>query len=77
MVGIKGFPTIKVFVLGKPPVDYQGTRDVKPIAEIALQQVKALLKERLKGKASGGSTEKSKPSASIELNSRNFDDMVL
>ncbi|KAI5653278.1 hypothetical protein M9H77_30465 [Catharanthus roseus] len=75
--GIKGFPTIKVFVPGKPPIDYQGARDVKPIAEFTLQQVKALLKERLNGKASGGSTEKFEPSASIELNSRNFDDMVL
>lgn len=38
--GIKGFPTIKVFAPGKPPVDYQGARDVKPIAEFALQQVR-------------------------------------
>ena len=37
--GIRGFPTIKVFAPGKPPVDYQGARDVKPIAEFALQQV--------------------------------------
>lgn len=37
--GIKGFPTIKVFVNGKGPVDYMGARDVKPIAEFALQQV--------------------------------------
>jgi hypothetical protein len=28
-----------VFAPGKPPVDYQGARDVKPIAEFALQQV--------------------------------------
>jgi protein disulfide-isomerase A6 len=37
--GIRGFPTIKVFVPGNPPVDYQGARDVKPIAEYALKQV--------------------------------------
>jgi hypothetical protein len=37
--GIKGFPTIKVFSPGKPPVDYQGARDVKPIVEFALSQV--------------------------------------
>ncbi|CAH1444761.1 unnamed protein product [Lactuca virosa] len=48
--GIKGFPTIKVFVPGKPPVDYQGAREAKPIAEFALKQVKALLKDRLSGK---------------------------
>ncbi|PIN09134.1 Thioredoxin/protein disulfide isomerase [Handroanthus impetiginosus] len=75
--GIRGFPTIKVFVPGKPPVDYQGARDVKPIVEFALQQVKALLKERLDGKSAGGSSQKSEPSASVELNSRNFDELVL
>uniref|UniRef100_A0A0D9XED3 protein disulfide-isomerase n=1 Tax=Leersia perrieri TaxID=77586 RepID=A0A0D9XED3_9ORYZ len=83
--GIRGFPTIKVFVPGKPPVDYQGARDVKPIVEFALQQVKSLLRDRLNGKTSGGSggktsggsSEKSEPSASIELNSRNFDELVI
>ncbi|KAI4305726.1 hypothetical protein L6164_029074 [Bauhinia variegata] len=75
--GIRGFPTIKVFAPGKPPVDYQGARDVKPIAEFALQQIKSLLKERLSGKTSGGSSEKSEPSASVELNSGNFDELVL
>ncbi|CAK9134759.1 unnamed protein product [Ilex paraguariensis] len=75
--GIQGFPTIKVFVPGKPPQDYQGARDVKPIAEFALQQIKALLKERLNGKAAGGSSEKSEISASVELNSRNFDELVV
>ncbi|KAK0589394.1 hypothetical protein LWI29_013641 [Acer saccharum] len=75
--GIKGFPTIKVFAPGKPPVDYQGARDVKPIAEFALQQIKAILKERLNGKASGGSSDKSESNASVELNSGNFDELVL
>ncbi|AES99809.1 protein disulfide isomerase-like 2-3 [Medicago truncatula] len=77
--GIRGFPTIKVFSPGKPPVDYQGARDVKPIAEFALQQVKALLKERLNGKATGGSNEKkeSTASSSVELNSSNFDELVI
>ncbi|KAM7503692.1 hypothetical protein LguiB_002596 [Lonicera macranthoides] len=40
-------------------------------------KIKALLKERLSGKATGGSSEKSEPSASVELNSRNFDGLVL
>ncbi|XP_044465301.1 protein disulfide isomerase-like 2-3 [Mangifera indica] len=75
--GIRGFPTIKVFVPGKPPVDYQGARDVKPIAEFALQQIKGLLKERLGGKTTGGSSDKSEPNASVELNSQNFDELVL
>ncbi|KAK9155504.1 hypothetical protein Sjap_002984 [Stephania japonica] len=75
--GIRGFPTIKVFAPGKPPVDYQGAREVKPIAEFALQQVKALLKDRLNGKTTGGSTQKNEPSASVELNSKNFDELVI
>nr|XP_016490793.1 PREDICTED: protein disulfide isomerase-like 2-3 [Nicotiana tabacum] len=75
--GIRGFPTIKVFAPGKPPVDYQGAREAKPIAEFALQQIKTLLKERVHGKATGGSSESSEPSASVELNSRNFDEKVL
>ncbi|KAG5545663.1 hypothetical protein RHGRI_017969 [Rhododendron griersonianum] len=75
--GIKGFPTIKVFVPGKPPVDYQGARDVKPIAEFALQQVKTLLKDRLHGKDTGGSSEKSESTASVELTSHNFDELVV
>ncbi|OAY35052.1 protein disulfide isomerase-like 2-3 [Manihot esculenta] len=74
--GIQGFPTIKVFVPGKPPVDYQGQREVKPIAEFALQQIKTVLKERINGKSTGGSSEKSE-SASVQLNSRNFDELVL
>ena len=43
-------------------------------------QIKALLKDRLNGKATGGSSEKSEksePSVSVELNSHNFDDLVL
>ncbi|WOL08851.1 protein disulfide isomerase-like 2-3 isoform X2 [Canna indica] len=83
--GIQGFPTIKVFSPGKPPVDYQGARDVKPIAEFALKQVKVLLKERLdgkssrdsNGKSSGDSSEKTEPSASIALTSQNFDELVI
>ncbi|CAA6673893.1 unnamed protein product [Spirodela intermedia] len=66
--GIQGFPTIKVFSPGKPPVDYQGARDVKPIAEFALKQME---------KQTGGSSEKVETTASIELNSQNFDDLVL
>ncbi|KAI3928540.1 hypothetical protein MKW98_024141 [Papaver atlanticum] len=75
--GIKGFPTIKVFFPGKPPVDYQGARDAKAIVDFASKQVKALINERLNGKtSSGGSSKKKEPSASVELNSKNFDDMV-
>lgn len=42
-------------------------------------QVKALLKERLNGKATGGSNEKKETTASssVELNSSNFDELVI
>ncbi|XP_050206842.1 protein disulfide-isomerase like 2-2-like [Mercurialis annua] len=78
--GIKGFPTIKVFASGKPPVDYQGARDAKSISAFVLKQIRVLLKERLDGKSTGGSSEKSErsaASASVELNSSNFDDLVV
>lgn len=42
-----------------------------------LVQIKALLKERLSGKATGGSSEKSEISSSVELTSSNFDELVL
>jgi len=52
---------------------------------LCYSQVKALLRDRLNGKASagssgkasGGSSEKNEPSASVELNSRNFDELVV
>ncbi|VAI33009.1 unnamed protein product [Triticum turgidum subsp. durum] len=84
--GIRGFPTIKVFLPGKPPVDYEGARDVKPIVNFALSQVKGLLRDRLDGKTSGGSSgktsggsseKKHEPNESVELNSSNFDELVV
>ena len=39
--------------------------------------MKALLKDRLNGKTGGSSDKKSEPSVSVELNSRNFDELVL
>ncbi|KAG0631153.1 hypothetical protein M758_1G231400 [Ceratodon purpureus] len=80
--GIQGFPTIKVFGLGKSPVDYQGAREAKPIVEYALQQVKSLALDRLNGKSGSkkSSSKKDKDSgasASVELTSSNFDKLVL
>lgn len=37
--GVRGFPTIKVFVPGKPPIDYQGARDANSIAKFTIKQV--------------------------------------
>ncbi|BBN09197.1 protein disulfide-isomerase A6 [Marchantia polymorpha subsp. ruderalis] len=74
--GIKGFPTIKVFGVGKSPVDYQGPREVKGIVDYALQQVKTLAQARL-GKSNGGSKKSEEKATSVELTSKNFDDLVL
>lgn len=73
--GIKVFPTIKVFTPGKPPLDYQGVKDSKPIAEFAIQQLKIVVKDRLNGKTR--SNKKSLSSSSIKLTSRKFNDIVL
>ncbi|CAN0897089.1 Protein disulfide isomerase-like 2-3 [Linum grandiflorum] len=73
--GIQGFPTIKVFIPGKPPVDYQGARETRPIVNFAFKQIKALVYDRLEGKST--SSAKSGPNESIELNSRNFDELVV
>ncbi|CAI0551022.1 unnamed protein product [Linum tenue] len=40
-------------------------------------KIKALLKDRLNGKSTSGSSEKSEPNASVELNARNFDELVI
>ncbi|KAK4397838.1 protein disulfide isomerase-like 2-3 [Sesamum angolense] len=74
--GIRGFPTLRSLHQGNP-CRLSGARDVKPIADFAYQQIKALLKERLNGKSAEGSSQKSEPSASVELNSRNFDELVI
>lgn len=47
---------------------------------LTFSQIKALLSDRLEGKSkpTGGSNEKkSEPSASVELNSANFDELVI
>ncbi|XP_018480093.2 protein disulfide-isomerase 2-3-like [Raphanus sativus] len=67
--------------VAQPHVDYQGVRDAKSIANFAYKQIKALLSDRLEGKSKptgGGSSEKkSEPSASVELNSNSFDELVI
>ncbi|CAK9259751.1 unnamed protein product [Sphagnum jensenii] len=80
--GIQGFPTIKLFGLGKSPVDYQGAREAKPIVEYALQQSKSLALDRLSGKSGMGSKKSGGKkdggaSASVDLTTANFDKLVI
>ncbi|EFJ25662.1 hypothetical protein SELMODRAFT_232026 [Selaginella moellendorffii] len=78
--GLQGFPTIKVFGVGKSPIDYQGPREAKGIVEFALQQAKTLALDRLKSKKKSQDKEKKNPDkekASIELTPTNFDEQVL
>ena len=42
---VKGFPTIKYFVPGKPPQDYQGGRTAKDIVEFGNNLVPSLVKK--------------------------------
>ncbi|KAI3497257.1 hypothetical protein L1887_39744 [Cichorium endivia] len=37
---IKGYPTVKCFVPGKPPIDYTGAREEQAIVAYTLEQVK-------------------------------------
>lgn len=81
---IKGFPTIKVFGSNKKsPSEYSGGRTAQAIVDEAINQLKALARERLGGGKSSGSGGSSSSSGSggkkdvIELTDSNFDELVL
>ncbi|XP_055642690.1 protein disulfide-isomerase A6 homolog [Toxorhynchites rutilus septentrionalis] len=80
--GVRGYPTIKIFGANKrSPVDYNGQRTAKDIAESALAEAKKKIKNVLGG--GGGSSGPSSDSGSgdskdvIELTDSNFDKLVL
>lgn len=79
--GVRGFPTIKIFGGNKrSPVDYNGQRAAKEIAESALAEVKKKVKNILGGGGSsgGGSDGGSSDSKDVvELTDANFDKLVL
>lgn len=56
--GIQGFPTVKFFDT-KKMIDYQGQRTAQGVVDFAFQQVQALARARLSGKASTGSNSNS------------------
>lgn len=80
--GVRGYPTIKIFGANKrSPVDYNGQRTAKDIAEAALAEAKKKIKNVLGG--GGGSSSGSSDSGSsdskdvVELTDSNFDKLVL
>ena len=83
--GIQGFPTLKLFSKGASPVDYNGGRTAKEIAEWAMKQAEAIVKKRLGGSSSSGSSSSSTGGASgdpdekdvIVLTESSFDETVL
>ena len=81
---ISGYPALKVFVVGREPVDYNGDRDSTGFVDWGLKEVKNLVKERQGGKvkkssSSSNSKAKAKPAKAgtvIELNENNFEDTI-
>lgn len=78
--GIKGFPTLKVFVPGrKSPIDYDGQRTAEAVVEFALKHATETVRSRLSGKSSK-KTESSKQEGNsdvIVLTDKNFKTDVL
>ena len=87
--GIQGFPTIKLFSKGASPVDYNGGRSAREIAEWAVKQAEAVVKRRLGGGSSNSSGSSSSSGSAggssgdpdekdvIVLTDSNFDETVL
>ena len=85
--GVQGFPTIKAFGKDKTkPKDYNGQRTASAIVDYALREAQSLVKARLNGKSSSGSSSNSKARRAsepgggknvIQLTDSNFDELVL
>ncbi|CAF3108697.1 unnamed protein product [Rotaria socialis] len=78
--GVSGFPTIKVFGNNKrSPTDYQGGRTADAIIEQALNQLRAIVNERLGKRGGGGGSGDSGNGGkdTIELTDSNFDSTVI
>lgn len=80
--GVRGYPTIKIFGANKrSPVDYNGQRTAKDIAEAALAEAKKKIKNVLGGGggSSGGSSDSGSSDSKdvVELTDSNFDKLVL
>lgn len=78
--GVRGFPTIKIFGSNKrSPVDFNGQRTAKAMAEAALAEAKKKVQAAFGGgsSSSGGSSGGSGGDDVIELTDDNFDKLVL
>lgn len=76
--GIRGFPTIKIFGANKnSPSDYAGARTAQGIVDEALSQLRSMVKARLNGGSSSGSSGSGSKKDVIELTESNFESQVL
>jgi len=76
--GVKGFPTIKIFGHNKQkPIEYQGQRTAKGIAEAAMKAAQSAVNEKMGMKQSSGSGGSGGKGAVVELTDSNFDKTVL
>jgi len=88
--GVQGFPTLKIFGENKKkPVDYQGSRDAKGMADALMKEARSIVTSRLNGGGSSKSKTSNKQKKSdsgsgskggdkvVELTADNFDDLVV
>lgn len=85
---VQGFPTIKIFGGNKnSPSDYNGARTAQSLTDTAMQQLRTLVSDRLRGGGgrrsgggsggSGGGRKQGNPADVVELTDSNFEDTVL
>ncbi|RWS13471.1 Protein disulfide-isomerase A6-like protein [Dinothrombium tinctorium] len=74
--GVKGFPTVKIFVPNKAPIDYSGPRTAQGLVDAGFRELKRLIDNRLSGRSSD-SGRSSAENDVIELTDSNFKEKVL
>lgn len=75
--GIRGFPTIKIFIPGKSsPIDYQGARTAKGLVDAAFRELRQIVDERVDGGQSKSKSSGGKNNV-IEVTDANFKEKVL
>lgn len=82
---IRGFPTIKIFGTNKnSPKEYQGGRTAQSIVDTAMQELQAIVRDRMSGRRSGGGGSSSGGSGGgsggsdvVTLTDANFEKEVL
>ncbi|XP_053206359.1 protein disulfide-isomerase A6 homolog [Panonychus citri] len=75
--GIRGFPTVKIFVPGKSsPIDYQGPRTAKGVVDAAFRELRKIVDDRVDGREGKSKSSGGKNNV-IEVTDSNFKETVL